>query len=153
MMGGVVSENSLAHSPADREPDFDPGPVEEDVRHAFVTYERALMENDVSAMDDWFWADERLVRFGLSEVQHGAAEVAAWRRTSPGVPRNRTHMRVTVTAFDPNTAVVALVFRNGDDPAVGRQSQLWRRGEHGWVVVHAHVSMMSPPLSGTQNPA
>jgi ketosteroid isomerase-like protein len=117
--------------------------VEQEVRTAFLAYEDALMRNDVDAMDQWFWPDERLVRFGIAEIQHGAREVAAWRRTSPGVPHDRKHERVTVTAFDTHTAVVALEFRNGADTHVGRQSQLWRRTENGWRVVHAHVSMIT----------
>jgi ketosteroid isomerase-like protein len=112
------------------------------VHAAFLAYEDALMRNDVAEMDEWFWPDERLVRFGLADMQHGAREVAAWRRTSPGVPSNRAHERVTVTAFDADTAVVALEFRNGSSPEIGRQSQLWRRTDRGWRVVHAHVSMM-----------
>jgi ketosteroid isomerase-like protein len=121
---------------------FEPQATEHEVRVAFEAYERALVRNDVLAMDEWFWPDERLVRFGIAEIQHGAAEVAAWRRTSAGVPPDRAHERVTVTAFDADTAVVALEFRNGSGAETGRQSQVWRRTDRGWRVVHAHVSMI-----------
>ena len=57
-----------------------------EVRSAFEAYERALIGNDVAAMDAAFWDDERVVRFGLAEIQHGYAEVAAWR-----VERGRAH--------------------------------------------------------------
>jgi hypothetical protein len=122
--------------------DFNPAPIEAEVRAAFDDYEHALLHNDIDRMDAWFWPDERLVRFGIADMQHGAAEVAAWRRTAPGVPANRAHQRVTVTAFDDRTAIVALEFANGDEPRIGRQSQVWRRFPAGWRVVHAHVSMV-----------
>jgi ketosteroid isomerase-like protein len=121
---------------------FQPEATEREVRSAFDSYERALAQNDVDALDEWFWSDERLVRFGIAEIQHGAREVIAWRRTSAGVPPDRAHERVTVTAFDKDTAVVALEFRNGTSAELGRQSQLWRRMGCGWRIVHAHVSMI-----------
>jgi ketosteroid isomerase-like protein len=113
-----------------------------EVRAAFEDYEAALLANDVGAMDAWFSDDERLVRFGIAEIQHSAEEVRAWRRQSPGVPTNRRHESVTITAFDGETAIAALVFRNGTDAVIGRQSQVWRRFPDGWRIVHAHVSMM-----------
>jgi ketosteroid isomerase-like protein len=129
--------------------------AEREVRAAFEDYEAALLANDVAAMDTWFSDDERLVRFGIAEIQHSAEEVRAWRRQSPGVPLNRRHESVTITAFDGSTAIVALVFRNGTDAVLGRQSQVWRLLPDGWRIVHAHVSMMptdrvnGPGPSGT----
>jgi hypothetical protein len=122
---------------------FDPDPTEQEVREAFLRYETALLANDIDELDLWFWDDPRIVRFGIADMQQGADSIARWRRASSGVPADRTHQQLVVTVFDSNTAVVALVFRNGTDPAVGRQSQLWRRIGGSWKVVHAHVSMMS----------
>lgn len=116
--------------------------VEAEVRTAFEAYERALVANDVSVMDAAFWDDERVVRFGINEIQHGFAEVAAWRASATPVPTTRWHERVVVTAFGPDLAVVSLEFRNGDSPGIGRQSQVWARLASGWFVVHAHVSML-----------
>lgn len=120
----------------------DEGSVETEVLAAFHAYEAALIANDVDLLDEWFWDDARLVRFGLAEIQHGAAEVAAWRRASAGVPAGRRHERVTVTAFGPDMAIATLVFSNGGTPPLGRQSQVWIRANARWRIVHAHVSMM-----------
>ena len=130
---------------ADRGDDaFDADAVEAEVRAAFEAYERVLIANDVAAMDAAFWDDERVVRFGIAEIQHGFAEVAAWRAAATPVPTSRWHERVVVTAFSADLAVVSLEFRNGDAPAVGRQSQVWARLARGWSVIHAHVSMLLP---------
>jgi hypothetical protein len=116
--------------------------AEREVAAAFGQYEAALLANDVEAMDGWFADDERLVRFGIADIQHGASEVRSWRREALPVPKDRTHERVTITAVDGTTAVAALEFRNGDSPMVGRQSQVWHRTKSGWRIVHAHVSIM-----------
>lgn len=115
-----------------------------EVRAAFDAYEAALLANDVTAMDGWFWDDERTVRYGIGEVQHGFAAVAAWRRTTEPVPADRTLTHVVVTAHGPDHAVVSCEFRNGAAPAIGRQMQTWVRTGDGWRVVAAHVSMLSP---------
>lgn len=109
---------------------------------AFEAYESALLANDISSLDRWFWSDERLVRYGIAEVQHGAAAVAAWRAASPGVSPLRAHRRVTVTALGQDVAVIALEFANGEDTSIGRQSQVWARMSDGWRILHAHVSML-----------
>ena len=120
----------------------DAAAVVAEVRSAFEAYERALIGNDVAAMDAAFWNDERVVRFGIAEIQHGYSDVAAWRATATPVPTSRLHERVVVTAFGADLAVVSLEFRNGDATTVGRQSQVWARLTGGWKVVHAHVSML-----------
>jgi ketosteroid isomerase-like protein len=122
---------------------LDDASVVAEVRAAFEAYEQALLANDVGAMDTAFWDDERLVRYGIGEIQHGYGEVAAWRATATPVPANRRHERVGVTAFGPDLAVVSLEFRNGDAPSSGRQSQVWARLGDGWRVVHAHVSVLT----------
>jgi ketosteroid isomerase-like protein len=118
--------------------------VEREVRQAFEIYEAALLANDIETMDRWFADDQRLVRFGIAEIQRSAAEVREWRRQAVPVPKDRRHERVTIAAIDGNTAIAALEFRNGDSLTVGRQSQVWHRETEGWRIAHAHVSMMSP---------
>ena len=50
-----------------------------DVTALFETYERALLANDVEAMDAVFWNDPRVVRFGIAEVQVGIEAIRTWR--------------------------------------------------------------------------
>jgi ketosteroid isomerase-like protein len=116
--------------------------AEDEVRTCFEAYEQALIENDVDAMDAWFWDDPGVVRFGIAECQYGPAEIAAWRRATEPVPPARRHVRTTVVAHSDDLAVVTLEFANGDRPGRGRQSQVWARTPAGWRVVHAHVSVI-----------
>jgi ketosteroid isomerase-like protein len=124
-------------APADPERD-----AEAEVRACFEAYERALLSNDVEAMDRWFTDDPSVVRFGIADAQHGPEEIAAWRRTADPVPADRRHVRTTITALGPDVVVAALEFANGTRPGQGRQTQVWRRTSTGWRVVHAHVSMI-----------
>lgn len=50
------------------EPVLDAAAVVDEVRSAFEAYERALIANDVAAMDAAFWNDARVVRFGIAEI-------------------------------------------------------------------------------------
>jgi ketosteroid isomerase-like protein len=115
----------------------------DEVRECFEAYERALIANDVEAMDEWFWDDPAVVRFGVAECQYGPDEIAAWRRLTAAVPADRHHVRTTFVAHGPDVVVVTLEFANGERPGRGRQSQVWRSAAVGWRVVHAHVSMLA----------
>ncbi len=121
--------------------DIDGPDVVAEVTAAFEAYEAALLRHDIAEMDRWFWDDPRVVRFGIADHQYGAAEVAAWRRTTTPVPADRTHRRVTISAFGRDSAVAHLLFSNGDSPTWGRQTQVWVRFPDGWKIVAAHVSM------------
>jgi hypothetical protein len=115
--------------------------IADEIRAAFDAYERALLVNDIVAMNGWFWNDERVIRFGLAEEQYGFESVAAWRATAPPVPANRQVTRVRVQVFGDDVASVDCEFRNGDDASAGRQSQMWIRTDAGWRIARAHVSM------------
>lgn len=113
-----------------------------EVTAAFEAYERALVANDVEAMNRWFWDDARVLRYGIAECQYGAEQIAAWRAAATPVPATRLVGPVVVQAWSDDLASVDCEFRNGEEPGRGRQSQLWRRFADGWHVVRAHVSMI-----------
>ncbi len=125
---------------------LDDDTVVAEVRAAFEAYERALVANDVAALDEWFWADERTVRFGVAEQLYGFDAVARWRAAARPVPADRRVGPVVVTALGPDVAVAACEFRSTSTPAVGRQSQVWARMAQGWRIVHAHVSAPDEPV-------
>ena len=81
-----------------------------EVRAAFDRYERALVDGDVAVLTDLFWDDPRCVRFGVADRQRGGAEIAAWRRAHPSVPRGRVLADTHVLAIDDRTAVVTTLF-------------------------------------------
>ncbi len=53
--------------------------VVEEVHRAFLAYEQALVSNDVEALDGFFWADAKVLRYGLAENLYGHREIAAFR--------------------------------------------------------------------------
>ncbi len=112
----------------------------EEVAAVFARYERALREADVAVLTELFWDDPRCVRYGVDDRQHGAAEIAAWRREHPGVPPGRTLSDTVVLALGEDAAVVSTLFGYPGRAAEGRQTQTWARTADGWRIVAAHVS-------------
>jgi ketosteroid isomerase-like protein len=112
-----------------------------EVREAFERYERALLSNDNDTLLGMFLDDPRTVRYGVSEVQHGFAEIAAFRKGQ--APFERELSATVVTTYGDNCATVSTLFRRPDQPGqVGRQMQTWIRTAGGWRVAAAHVSLM-----------
>lgn len=117
----------------------DPRVVAE-VTAAFNAYERALMSDDVAAMDALFHNAPTTVRYGVGEVLYGIEEIRAFRKGRGGSPQ-RTLGRVAIATYGPDMATAnAEFFREGSDQR-GRQSQTWVRFADGWKVVSAHVSL------------
>ena len=114
--------------------------VADEVRRCFSAYEAALVAQDHAALDSWFWNDRRVVRFGVTEIQYGAAAVAEWRRGSPHVGDDRALRNVQVLPLGDDIAVVTTEFLRDDGIFVGRQTQVWLRIDQQWRIAHAHVS-------------
>jgi hypothetical protein len=124
-------------------PDRSPTPSEVEVGEAFAAYERALVANDVDAMDGWFLDAASVIRFGIAEVQFGAAAIREWRRTATPVPTSRRLTTRCIEELGPGVVAVDVTFANGDAPGVGRQSQTWLATPEGWRIGRAHVSMIA----------
>jgi hypothetical protein len=111
-----------------------------EVTAAFHAYERALMADDIPAMDALFHHADTTVRYGVGEVLYGIDEIRAFRKGRGGSPQ-RTLGRVAIAAYGSDFATAnAEFFREGSDRR-GRQSQSWVRFPEGWKVVSAHVSL------------
>jgi hypothetical protein len=111
-----------------------------EVTAAFHAYERALMADDIAAMDRLFHEAATTVRYGVGEVLYGIEEIRAFRKGRGGSPQ-RTLGRVAITSYGRDMATAnAEFFRQGSDRR-GRQSQTWVRFPDGWKVVAAHVSI------------
>ena len=117
----------------------DPAVVAE-VRAAFDAYEAALVANDVDALDEWFWHDDRVVRFAFGDVQRGWDEISEARRALTRQTGPRRVEDLVVTTFGDDVATVFGVFRLLETDALVHQSQVWARVEGAWRVVGAHVS-------------
>ena len=111
-----------------------------EVTAAFHDYERALMADDVPALDRLFADAPTTVRYGVGEVLYGAEEIREFRKGRGGSPQRRLG-RVAITTYGDSFATAnAEFFREGSDKR-GRQSQAWVKFATGWKVVSAHVSI------------
>jgi hypothetical protein len=111
-----------------------------EVREAFQRYERAFQQNDLEVLNELFWDDRRVVRFGAGEDNYGIDAVRAWRAAQPTSDLMRTLTRTTITTFGDSAATAFIEFRRVASGVEGRQSQTWVRTPAGWRVVAAHVS-------------
>jgi hypothetical protein len=117
-----------------------------EVTAAFRRYEAALVGNDVAVLDALFWQDARVIRYGIAENLHGAAEIRAFRTARPAAGLARDLDRTVITTFGTDFATASTLFRRVGSPGrVGRQMQTWVRLPEGWRVVAAHVSVIDAP--------
>ncbi len=114
--------------------------VKAEVTVAFYAYERALMSDDIAAMDALFFAAPQTVRFGVGEVLYGIDEIREFRKGRGGSPQ-RTLGRVEIAAYGRDFATANAEFFREGATRRGRQSQTWVRFPDGWKVVSAHVSL------------
>jgi hypothetical protein len=121
------------------------------VSAAFTEYERALVDNDIRAMNTLFWNSPETVRYGIAEIQHGGEAIRAWRESCVPVPKSRRLHRTVVTTFGSDYATVSTEFTSDATALIGRQMQTWARlgmesePHRGWKIVAAHVSLIAAP--------
>ncbi|UXA51554.1 oxalurate catabolism protein HpxZ [Xanthomonas prunicola] len=120
--------------------DIDLPEVIAQVTEAFDAYERALMRDDIAAMDTLFHAAPSTVRYGVGEVLYGIEAIRAFRIGRGGSPQ-RQLVHVEVHSYGRDHATTHAEFVRESSSARGRQSQSWVRFADGWKVVAAHVSL------------
>lgn len=109
-----------------------------DVTAAFWDYERALMDDDLPALDAFFAPGPDTLRGDAAGVITGHDAISAFRATRGGAPGRRV-LAIDVREINDDTALVIAVTA----PATGgrgQQTQLWRRIEGRWRIAAAHVS-------------
>jgi ketosteroid isomerase-like protein len=111
-----------------------------EVQAAFADYERALMADDVAALDRLFHDAPTTVRYGVGEALYGAEAIRAFRHGRGGSPQRRL-LRVQIVAYGRDFATADAEFLREGATRPGRQSQSWVRFADGWKVVSAHVSL------------
>ncbi|WP_156840303.1 oxalurate catabolism protein HpxZ [Novosphingobium aquimarinum] len=110
------------------------------VTAAFREYERALMADDVAAMDALFHDAPTTNRYGVGEVLYGIDQIREFRKGRGGSPQRKLG-KVAITVYGDSFATAdAEFFREGSDRR-GRQTQAWVKFVDGWKVVSAHVSL------------
>ncbi len=111
---------------------------------AFWEYERALMANDLVALDRLFAPGPDTVRGDAGGILIGHDTISAFRNGRGGAPK-RAVLEVIVRHIDDDNAVVIAV----TSPATGgrgQQTQVWNRSAGTWVVTTAHVSSPAPAI-------
>jgi hypothetical protein len=107
---------------------------------AFAEYERALMEDDIPAMDALFHDAPTTNRYGVGEVLYGIEEIREFRKGRGGSPQRRLG-RVAITVYGDSFATADAEFFRENADRRGRQTQAWVKFADGWKVVSAHVSL------------
>lgn len=117
-----------------------------EVTQAFERYEKALMENDVPALNEIFWDSPHTIRYGLAEQAYGHAAIAGVRAARDPKDIQRTLSRVVITTFGSDFATASCEYRRTESGRFGRQMQTWLRTPEGWRVVAAHVCLFDKVL-------
>jgi amidase len=116
--------------------------VPDGLMEAFWAYERALMSNDLKALDGLFAPDETTLRADASGLLVGHDRIREFRNGRGGAPR-RTIVETHVRAFRDDHALIVAVTELATGGR-GQQTQLWERRNGRWVVAVAHVAVPSP---------
>jgi len=122
--------------------DVDRPDVVAEITRIFHEYEAALLRNDAAALNDYFWRDARVTRYGIGDRQLGHSELVAYRATVPPVAYTRQLHDLRIAAFGQDVAVAQVEFERSDTSLHGFQTQTWVRFDDGWKIVAAHVSMI-----------
>ncbi|WP_309136355.1 AtzH-like domain-containing protein [Nocardioides campestrisoli] len=118
--------------------------VPDGLMDAFWAYERALMTDDLEALDRLFAPGPATLRGDAAGLLVGHDAISEFRGARGGAPARRiveTHVQVV---DDDHALVVAVteLARGGR----GQQTQLWTRIDSGWAVSAAHVAVPPPAL-------
>ena len=119
-----------------------------EVTEQFARYEKALVSNDVTVLDELFRADGRTLRYGVGENLYGYDAIMAFRAARSPMGLMRKTAGTVITTYGRDAAVASTLFYRDSLPGrVGRQMQTWVRFAEGWRIVAAHVSIIDEPRS------
>jgi Protein of unknown function (DUF3225) len=117
-----------------------------EVTEQFARYEKALVTNDVTVLDELFRVDPRTLRYGIGENLYGHDAIMAFRAARSPAGLMRRTAGTVITTYGRDTAVASTLFYRDTAPGkVGRQMQTWVRFPEGWKIVAAHVSIIDEP--------
>jgi hypothetical protein len=117
-----------------------------EVTEQFARYEKALVTNDVTVLDELFRVDPRTLRYGAGENLYGHDAIMAFRAARSPAGLMRRTAGTVITTYGRDAAVASTLFYRDSAPGkVGRQMQTWVRFPEGWKIVAAHVSMIDEP--------
>ena len=116
--------------------------IVEEVTTAFMSYEKAITENDVNMINHLFWNDTRTLRYGPNGtlISHEALSAFRRNRVTDGV--RRVLKNTSIVTFGRDYAVANTEANDETFSGTVRQSQTWVRTDEGWKIVSAHVSYL-----------
>lgn len=112
--------------------------VPADLLEAFLAYERAILANDLDALDAWFAPGDDTMRGDDAGLLVGHEAISAFRSLRGGVGP-RVIERIEHRALGDGVALIVSVSRF-DAGGRGLQTQVWTRTDAGWRITAAHVS-------------
>jgi len=118
-----------------------------DLLAAFQRYEQALLTDDLEALDAAFAPGPATLRGDAVGLLMGHAAISAFRGARGGVPPRRIE-RIEHRPIGADAALLVSASRY-DSGGSGLQTQLWERGDAGWVITAAHVTGRTQPLDRT----
>jgi hypothetical protein len=122
---------------------IDDAGVKTELAQKFAAYEAALIENDIAALNNFFWPSELALRFGDAGAAFGISQIAAFRQARTGGSPRRTLRNTQITCFGPDHGVATTEFFREGEARLGRQTQVWVRfPDLGWRIVSAHISLI-----------
>jgi Protein of unknown function (DUF3225) len=116
-----------------------------EVTAAHARYERALVSNDVATLDELFWNDPLVLRYGTTENLYGHDAIKNFRGARSPLNLARTVLKTVIVTYGRDFATANIEFERQGTARTGRQSQTWVRTHAGWRVVAAHVSLLAAP--------
>ena len=113
-----------------------------ELTHAFETYERALVGNDIATLNALFWQSPLTLRYGTRapERLYGHAAIAEFRKSRGAIDQHRTLRHQQIVTFGRDLGIATTEYIPAGSDKVGRQSQTWVRTDAGWKIASAHVS-------------
>lgn len=147
--------------PATRPTETAPGaagapPLPADLRAAFDAYERAIVANDLDALDAFFAPGPDTLRGDTAGLLIGHDAISGFRSLRGGVPPRdiaEIHYRPLSSATegestDGDAALLMSVSRFVGGGR-GLQTQVWQRIDGRWLITAAHVTPRTPALDRT----
>ena len=86
-----------------------------EVQAAFASYEKALMANNVDALQALFWDSPHTIRYGTGENLYGYTEIGAFRAARSPVGLARTTSRTVITTFGQDFATASTLFHRAGE--------------------------------------
>jgi ketosteroid isomerase-like protein len=116
-----------------------------EVTATFQRYERALVANDIEALDALFWNNPNTLRFGIAENLYGYEAIASFRSSRAPIDLTRYLKNTVIVTYGRDFATANTEFQRVGSSVIGRQSHVWVRTGDGWRIAAAHVSLMPGP--------